>query len=178
MCCVCECVYRISFTNFGAFKYEPRYEFGHLKLRRCLGLRADGWLNGRAEGGTRGEGRGEQWQRGTVGASDGCLSGLLLDRCLVCCCCCSQLLSLSTCFTPLWRGVTRSREATTATPAATTTSWRQPQLCLRQRHAANDPFNGPLHKMPPQPSLAQLRAAQPWSALVCLGAPLLALGLG
>lgn len=48
--CVFECVYRISFTNFGFFKYEPRYEFGHLKLRRCLGLRADGWLNERASG--------------------------------------------------------------------------------------------------------------------------------
>lgn len=68
---MCECVYRISFTNFGVFKYEPRYEFGHLKLRRCLGLRADGWLNGRVEGGTGEEEgnswRGEQLERGTVG---------------------------------------------------------------------------------------------------------------
>lgn len=116
-------------------------------------------------------GEGNSWR----GATDCCLSGLLLDRCLVCCCCCcSQLLSLSTCFTLLCRGVTRSREATTATTiptATTTTSWRQPQLCLRQRHAANDPFNGPVHKMPPQPSLVLVRLGPPWSALLCLGLP-------
>lgn len=59
---MCECVYRISFTNFGVFKYEPRYEFGHLKLRRCLGLRADGWMNEAEE--ETGGGRGEQLERG------------------------------------------------------------------------------------------------------------------
>lgn len=59
---MCECVYRISFTNFGVFKYEARYEFGHLKLRRCLGLRADGWMNEAEE--ETGGGRGEQLERG------------------------------------------------------------------------------------------------------------------
>lgn len=45
---VCVCIYRISFTSFGFFKYKPQDEFGHLKLRRCLGLGlpADGWMDG------------------------------------------------------------------------------------------------------------------------------------
>lgn len=172
--CVCECVYRISFTNFGFFKYEPRYEFGHLKLRRCLGLRADGWLNERTSGQRGEEEEGALWRAG--GRQRLQTAVLLLYRCLVCCwwCCCSQLLSLSTCFTPLWRrGVARSTEKQQQQQ-----SWRQPQLCLGQRRTANDPFNGPVHKMPyqaalPCPALASptqpSRLGSPWAAMGCLG---------
>lgn len=34
--------YSISFTSFGAFKYKPQDEFGHLKLRQCLMAR---WMS-------------------------------------------------------------------------------------------------------------------------------------
>lgn len=151
--CICECVYRISFTNFGFFKYEPRYEFGHLKLRRCLGLRADGWLNERTSG-QRGERRGGGFEEG--GRKVGRGYRLLFCCCIDVwpaavaaahnCCHCQRVLLL------LGEDEGRCpqhREATTKT----TTSWRQPQLCLGQRRTANDPFNGPLHKMPYQPAL-------------------------
>jgi len=89
----------MSFTSFGFFKYKPRYEFGHLKLRRCLGQLTDGWMDGWMDG----------WLNGRTDRF--CLVCLLVD----CLPACLQLLSLSTCFTPLDGALPATTTSTTTT---------------------------------------------------------------